>query len=338
MSSLSTRFYTLPRINTLSRFAAIKAEIRPFRYYRYPRNIFLTTRKMASIPTIKLNHGGVEIPVIGYGLGTAHFKRAGDVALNPAIITATQTALSSGFTHLDGAEVYGNETELGVAISSASPPVPRSSLFITTKIYSAISSPSEALAVSLKKLQVDYVDLYLLHAPFWDEKEKGITIEEAWKELEGLQEKGLVKAIGVSNFLVEHLERIRKVAKIQPAVNQIEYHPYLQNPELKAYHKQHNIVTAVYGPLIPITKAAPGPLDSVIQELEKKYNKSATQILLRWTIDDGNVAITTSSKEWRIKEALEVAGFKLDEEDVEKIRIVGKEKRHRVFWTKEIQD
>ncbi|KAK6357027.1 hypothetical protein TWF718_001358 [Orbilia javanica] len=290
-----------------------------------------------TVPTIKLNHGGVEIPVIGYGLGTAHFKRAGNDALDPAITTATETALSVGFTHLDGAEVYGNETELGLAISSSSS-IPRSSLFITTKVISSISSPSEALSTSLKKLGVEYVDLYLIHAPFWDEKEKGITIEQAWKELEGLYEKGLVKAIGVSNFRIVDLERIRKVAKVQPAVNQIEYHPYLQNPELKEYHKTHGIVTAVYGPLIPITKATPGPLDSVIEELSKKYNKSATQILLRWSIDDGNVVITTSSKEWRMKEALEVAEFKLDDEDVERIRTVGKEKRHRVFWTKEFTD
>ncbi|KAK6534273.1 hypothetical protein TWF281_005603 [Arthrobotrys megalospora] len=293
---------------------------------------------MSTIPTIKLNHGGVEIPVIGYGLGTAHFKRGGDQTLDPAITTATQSALAVGFTHLDGAEAYGNEPELGIAISSTSLKIPRSSLFITTKLYRSISSPSEALATSLKKLGVDYVDLYLIHAPFWDEKEKGITIEQAWRELEGLYEKGLVKAIGVSNFGIEELERVRKVARVLPAVNQIEYHPYLQGPELKEYHKKHGIVTAVYGPLIPITKGAPGPLDSVIDELAKKYNKSTTQILLRWAIDDGNVVITTSSKEWRMKEALAVAEFKLDDEDMEKIRNVGKEKRHRVFWTKEIKE
>ncbi|KAF3308117.1 hypothetical protein TWF173_001721 [Orbilia oligospora] len=295
---------------------------------------------MATVPTIKLNHGGVEIPVIGYGLGTAHFKRAGDETLDPAITTATQTALTVGFTHLDGAEAYGNEPELGLALSSSSssPKPPRSSLFITTKLYKSISSPSEALSTSLKKLGVDYVDLYLIHAPFWDEKEKGITIEQAWGELEGLYEKGLVKAIGVSNFGVEELERIRKVARVLPAVNQVEYHPYLQNPELKEYHNKHGIVTAAYGPLIPITKGAPGPLDSVIGDLSKKYNKSATQILLRWAVDDGNVVITTSSKEWRMKEALAITEFKLDDEDVEKIRTVGKEKRHRVFWNKEYKE
>ncbi|RVD80663.1 uncharacterized protein DFL_008557 [Arthrobotrys flagrans] len=293
---------------------------------------------MTTVPTIKLNHGGVEIPVIGYGLGTAHFKRADNPTLDPAITAAAQTALNAGFTHLDGAEAYRNEPELGIALSSSSSRIPRSSLFITTKLYGSISSPSQALSASLKKLGVDYVDLYLIHAPFWDEKEKGITIEEAWRELEGLYDKGLVKAIGVSNFGVEDLERIKKVARVPPAVNQIEYHPYLQNPELKEYHNKHGIVTAVYGPLIPITKATPGPLDGVIEELSKKYNKSATQILLRWAIDDGNVVITTSSKEWRIKEALAVTEFKLDDEDVERVRTVGKEKRHRVFWTKEFKE
>ncbi|KAK6509528.1 hypothetical protein TWF481_004268 [Arthrobotrys musiformis] len=299
------------------------------------RSVSQSTRNMAAIPTIKLSHGGVEIPIIGYGLGTAHFKKPGNETIDPAITTATKSALAVGFTHLDGAEAYGNETELGLALS---PTTPRESLFITTKVYKSISSPSTALDVSLKKLGVEYVDLYLIHAPFWDASEKGITIEEAWQELEKLHDKGLAKAIGVSNFGIEHLKRIRKIARILPAVNQIEYNPYLQNPALKEYHKTHNIVTAVYGPLIPITKAAPGPLDAVIDELAKKYNKSPTQVLLRWAIDDGNVPITTSSKEWRVKEALSITEFKLDEEDVQRIRTVGAEKRHRVFWTKEIQD
>ncbi|KAF3941192.1 hypothetical protein ABW19_dt0202105 [Dactylella cylindrospora] len=288
----------------------------------------------SSYPAVTLSHGG-PIPIVAYGLGTANFKR-GSTEIDPNIVKDTKTAIKAGFVHLDGAEVYGNEEELGTAIEESG--VPRSQLFVTTKVIKNISSPKKALAVSLKKLKTDYVDLYLIHAPFWDEKEKGITIEEAWKEMEELYEQGLTKAIGVSNFRIPELERVAKVAKIAPAINQIEYNPYLQSTELVEYHRKNNIVTAAYGPLIPITKGSPGPLDSLIEELAKKYQKTPTQILLRWTVDSGVVAITTSSKEWRMKEALDISSFTLDPKDVEEVKKVGSQKHTRIFWTKEYND
>lgn len=150
------------------------------------------------------------------------FKR-GPKEFSPQIVQDTLTAIKAGFTHLDGAEAYGNEEELGQAIQDSG--LPRSTFFVTTKVHESIVSPKQALDVSLKKLQTDYVDLYLIHAPFWNEQEKGITIEDAWAELEETYESGLAKAIGVSNFNVPNLERILKVAKIKPAVNQIEYNP-----------------------------------------------------------------------------------------------------------------
>ncbi|KAK6528676.1 hypothetical protein TWF694_003921 [Orbilia ellipsospora] len=289
------------------------------------------TKSLSSFP---LSHGG-SIPIVAYGLGTANYK-SGRSDLDKAVIADTKTAIKIGFTHLDGAEVYGNEEELGISIRESG--IPRSQLFVTTKVHKSISSPKNALTTSLEKLGTEYVNLYLIHAPFWDEKEKGITIEAAWQEMEEIYREGRAKAIGVSNFSIPELKRIADVAKIQPAVNQIEYHPYLQSPELVAYHRQHGILTAAYGPLVPITKGAPGPLDDLITNLSEKYSKSPTQILLRWAIDMGAVAITTSSKEWRMKEALEVSSFKLDSEDVENIRKIGTQKQRRVFWTKNFKD
>ncbi|EPS45202.1 hypothetical protein H072_787 [Dactylellina haptotyla CBS 200.50] len=287
-----------------------------------------------NFPSIQLSTGGA-IPLLAYGLGTANFK-SGSTDVDKSIIADTKTAILAGFTHLDGAENYGNEEELGIAIKESG--VLRSKLFVTTKVYRSISSPKTALAVSLKKLDIEYVDLYLIHAPFWDEQEKGISIEKAWQEMEELHGKGLAKAIGVSNFGISEFERIAKIAKIQPAINQIEYNAYLQSPELMEYHHRHGIATAAYGPLIPITKGTPGPLDTIIEELAKKYSKTPTQILLRWAIETGVVAITTSSKEWRMKEALGVGEFKLDESDVEDIRKAGSKKHMRIFWTKNYRD
>ncbi|KAF3918947.1 hypothetical protein ABW20_dc0107321 [Dactylellina cionopaga] len=283
-----------------------------------------------ALPSVKLSHGG-SIPIVAYGLGTAS-----STDIDNAIITSTKTAIKVGFAHLDGAEVYGNEEELGIAIKESE--VPRTQLFVTTKVYRSISSPKNALAVSLKKLGIDHVDLYLIHAPFWDEKQKGISIEAAWLEMEELYNEGLAKAIGVSNFRIADLERIAKVAQVQPAINQIEYHPYLQSPDLIEYHRQHDIVTAAYGPLAPVTKGAPGPLDGLIEELATKYSKTPTQILLRWVIDTGAIAVTTSSKEWRMNEALGVTEFKLDEQDVEQIKQLGSKKHLRLFWEKNFQD
>lgn len=149
-----------------------------------------------------------------------------------------------------------------------------------------------------------------------------------------MQAAGLTKSIGVSNFLPKHLDAILKTAKVVPACNQIEFHPYLQHPELLAYHKKHGIATTAYAPLTAATKAAPGPLDDYFAALEKKYAVSAGEISLRWCIDQDVVPITTSSKEQRLSDYLRAATFKLTPKEVKEINELGSKKHYRGFWAK----
>jgi diketogulonate reductase-like aldo/keto reductase len=152
--------------------------------------------------------------------------------------------------------------------------------------------------------------------------------------MEKLKASGLTKSIGVSNFLPNHLEAILKTATIPPACNQIEFHPYLQRDSLLAAHKKHNIATVAYGPLTAATKAKPGPLDEVLSQLAKKYAVSEAEVSLRWCIDQGVVAITTSGKEQRLSDYLRCTRFHLTPKEVETISEVGKKKHFRGFWAK----
>jgi diketogulonate reductase-like aldo/keto reductase len=150
--------------------------------------------------------------------------------------------------------------------------------------------------------------------------------------MEKLKEAGLTKSIGVSNYLIPHLETTLKTAKTAPSINQIEFHPYLQHPDLLAFHKKHGIATAAYGPLTAATKAKPGPVDDYYVALSKKYAVSGGEIALRWAIDSDIVAITTSSKEQRLSDYLRAATFKLTPKEVEEIGELGLKKHFRGFW------
>lgn len=245
------------------------------------------------------------------------------------MIDATKLAIKTGYTHLDGAEVYNTEEELGDAIKQSG--VSRDKLFVTTKVITNIADIPAAIDTSLKKLGLDYVDLYLIHAPFFA-KGDDAELQKKWAQLEEVAASGKAKSIGVSNFLKPHLEAILKTAKVRPAINQIEFHPYLQHGDLVAYHKNKDIKLAAYGPLLPITKASGGPLDPLLASLAKKYAVSPGEILLRWVIEQGIVAVTTSSKEQRLSDYLRVFTFKLTPKEVEEISSVGKEHHFRGFW------
>lgn len=281
------------------------------------------------LPNVKLNDG-TEIPIISYGLGTANYKgtRGG---FEQKIVDDTVTAIKTGFTHLDGAEVYGNEEELGAAIKQGG--VPREKLYIVTKYNSKPDGTvEEAFTLSLKKLGVDHVDLYLIHNPFW----KGVTdeqIQSRWAELEAIQASGRATSIGVSNFLQSHLEAVLKTAKVVPAINQIEYHPYLQHGDLVAFHQKHGIAVASYGPLTPFVRAKGGPVDPLYASLAKKYGVSEGDIGLRWVIDQGIVTITTSSNAERLQGYLKhLTSFQLTPKEVEEISAAGDKKHFRGFW------
>lgn len=301
-----------------------------------------------TIPNLKLPDGH-EIPILGYGTGTAWTEKKpstastgsqildatksalglGYDAADEPLIEATKLAIKLGYTHLDGAESYGNEAALGYAIKDSG--VPREKLFVTTKCWQITSDVVAKLDESLKKLGLEYVDLYLLHSPFDANGDKAI-IQKAWAQMEEIQASGKARSIGVSNFYREHLDAILETAKARPAINQIEYHPYLQHGDLINFHRNKDIRLAAYGPLVPLVKAKGGPLDPVLDELARKYAVTPGEILLRWIIDQGVVAITTSSKEQRMSDMLRTITFTLTPKEQETITETAKDHHHRAFW------
>ncbi|KAK7948760.1 uncharacterized protein PG986_009646 [Apiospora aurea] len=285
-------------------------------------------KQLDYMPNLKLNDGN-EIPLLGYGLGTTRANMDGNSDTDE-IVKLTVMAIKNGFYHLDGAEVYGNEEELGAAIKAAG--VPREKLYVTTKLNGTKKQDiPAAFATSLRKLGLDYVDLYLVHAPYL--AESPAELQEIWRQMEAIKESGKARSIGVSNFLQPDLEAILQTAKIPPAINQIEYHPYLQHGSLLDFHREHHIAVAAYGPLTAVTKAKPGPLDDVYEGLAKKYGVHPADVALRWCIDQGIVAVTTSSSEQRLQSYLnKIPSFKLTPKEVERIAEVGKEKHFRGFW------
>ena len=193
----------------------------------------------------------------------------------------------------------------------------------------------EAFSASLKKLGVDYVDLYLIHNPFWTTEDDEKEFQDKWAQMEAIKASGRAKSIGVSNFIRPQLEAVLKTAKSPPVINQIEYHPYLQHGDLLSYLREHNIAVAAYGPLTAVAKAAPGPVDARYNELARKYGVSTGEVALRWCLDQGIVAITTSSNEQRMKEyQSKLPSFKLTPKEVEEISELGKQKHFRGFGTK----
>jgi len=289
----------------------------------------VTVPKMAAnFPTVKFNDGNT-IPALGYGLGTANYKSDPNSDLDKDLVKTVVLAVKTGYYHLDGAEVYGNEAELGQAIKDSG--VPREQLYITTKISGTkVQDTKAAFELSLKKLQLDYVDQYLIHAPFF--AKSPADLQKKWAEFEDIQASGRAKTIGVSNFLQKDLEAVLETAKVVPAINQIEYHPYLQHGNLLPFMKEKGIAFSAYGPLTAVTKAKPGPLDKVYEKLAEKYKVTPGEIALRWVIDQGGVSLSTSSSEERLKQYQKILTFKLTEEEVEEIREVGLKKNFRGFW------
>jgi diketogulonate reductase-like aldo/keto reductase len=174
---------------------------------------------------------------------------------------------------------------------------------------------------------------YLIHAPFFAETEN--ELQGAWAAMEQVKASGKARSIGVSNFVQSHLETLLKTAKVVPSVNQIEFHPYLQHGELVEFHESKGIKTASYSGLTPITRASGGPLDPLLSALAKKYAVSESEILLRWSLDRGCVAITTSSKETRLASYLRALTFQLTPQEVKEISSLGQQKHYRAFWRDE---
>lgn len=254
-----------------------------------------------------LLNNGIEIPSIGFGTWQS---KDGEEAYN-----AVLTALKNGYRHIDTAAAYGNEESIGKAIKDSK--VKREDLFVTTKLWNNISGfeeTKEAFNGSLKKLGLDYVDLYLIHWPnpvkyrkTWIERNNN-----AWKAMEELYSEGKIKAIGVSNFLIHHLEEIEKKAKIKPMVNQIKLFPGLNQTILANYCKDRDILLEAYSPF------GTGKIFKSLEllELAKKYKKSIAQICVRYSIQMGRVPLPKSVTNSRIIENIDVFDFEISDKDM----------------------
>jgi methylglyoxal/glyoxal reductase len=247
-------------------------------------------------------HNGVKMPWVGLGV----FK----VSEGEEVIQSVKAAIKNGYISIDTASFYQNEEGVGQAIKESG--VPREELFITTKIWNGdqgYDSTLEAFDISLKKLGLDYLDLYLIH---WPGKNK---YKETWKAFEKLYKEGRVRAIGVSNFQVHHLEELMSIAEIKPMVNQVEFHPHLTQKELLAYCKKEGIQMEAWSPL----KQGQLLNEPVLEDIAHKYNKSVAQVILRWDLQHGVVTIPKSIKEHRIIENANIFDFELSAEDMDKI-------------------
>lgn len=232
--------------------------------------------------------------------------------------------------------MYGNEAELGAAIKKAS--VPREKLFVVTKINGTKKQDTaEAFERSLSALGLDYVDLYLIHAPYFADSDA--DLQAKWADLEAIHASGKAKSIGVSNFLPSHLEAVLKTAKITPAVNQVEFHPYLQREQgFLDFHRRHKIAVSCYSPLTPVTKDVEPNVPKRLAQLAKKYGVTESEVGLRWCIDQGLIAVTTSSKDDRLQAYInKIPGFKMTPKEVEEISEAGKATHYRGFWNKQFE-
>eukprot|EP00048_Salpingoeca_helianthica_P018138 m.240934 g.240934 ORF g.240934 m.240934 type:complete len:276 (-) comp23810_c0_seq1:50-877(-) len=236
---------------------------------------------MAACPNVVLNDGR-QMPQLGLGV---YLSEGGDC------VAAVKTAISVGYRHIDTAEYYENESEVGEAIRTCG--VPREQLFITTKLWldgHGAAAAAKHFHRSLKNLGLEYVDLYLIHSP------GGGRVLETYDALVKLQSEGLIRSIGVSNFGVQHLEGLRAAGKPLPVVNQIELHPFLQQHAIVEYCKKHNIVVQAYSPL---TKGQ-WLKDPRLTAIAAKEGRSVAQVLIKWSLTKGFVCLPKSSNAERI--------------------------------------
>ena len=245
---------------------------------------------------------GVMMPWLGLGvLG---------MPANGSARAAVSTALEVGCRRVDTAASYGNESEVGQAIRSSG--VPRSRVFVTTKVWNVVQGyhPTRAaFDVSLERLGIDYVDLCLVHWPFAGD------FHETWRALEAVYREGRARAIGVSNFLVHHLEELLKLAEMLPMVNQVELHPLLQQPKLRSYCRAQHIQVEAWRPLM---HGAVTDIPALVT-LAEKHGKTPVQVVLRWILQKEVVAIPKTSRRHRMESNADVFDFELPPEDVKLI-------------------
>jgi 2,5-diketo-D-gluconate reductase A len=259
---------------------------------------------MSTVPNIELNDGH-SIPQLGFGVFQIPPEETAE---------AVTRALQAGYRHIDTAQMYGNEREVGEAVRATG--LDRAEVFVTSKLSNASHRPDDAersFDETLTTLGFDYVDLFLIHWPLPTLYDGDYV--STWKEFEQWAAEGRARSIGVSNFQVEHLERLAAECDVVPAVNQIELHPYFQNEEVRRYGEEHGIATQAWSPI------AQGEVldDSAIGEIADRLGRTPAQVVLRWHVQRGSIVFPKSTTPARIEENLALFDFELDGDDIGRI-------------------
>ncbi|EMJ91927.1 aldo/keto reductase [Leptospira alstonii] len=268
--------------------------------------------KNALNQAVTLNNG-ILMPILGLGV----WKTKSGKECKEAVLDA----LEAGYRHIDTAKIYSNEEDVGKAIRESG--IPRKEIFITTKLWNADQGSDKtrkALETSLEKLGIDQVDLYLVHFPVTSIR------TDSWKELEKAYHDKLCRSIGVSNYTISHLTELLKNSQITPAVNQVEFHPFLNQIDLLEYCKKHKIQLEAYSPLAHGQKVD----DPKIVNIAEKYEKTPAQILIRWAIEQKIVVIPKSTKKERIVENSKVFDFEITKEDMKTLNSL--DENFRTCW------
>ncbi|MDL4776666.1 MULTISPECIES: aldo/keto reductase [Thermomonosporaceae] len=265
---------------------------------------------MTAVPSIELNNG-VEIPQLGFGTYQIAPERTKEAVLS---------ALEVGYRHIDTAEMYGNEKQVGEAVRASG--IDRADIFVTSKLNNGFHAPADALKAfdrTLDDLGLDHLDLFLIHWPL-----PGVgDFAETWNALEEIYASGRSRAIGVSNFQPPHLRRILAEGGIVPAVNQIEVHPYLTQDDARAFDAEHGIATEAWSPI------AQGKVldDPTIGRIAARVGRTPAQVTLRWHLQRGDIVFPKSVTHARVQENFDVFGFTLTGEDIKAISALNRDER-----------
>ncbi|MFF0172456.1 aldo/keto reductase [Micromonospora profundi] len=257
-----------------------------------------------TIPDISLNDGNT-IPQLGFGVFQIKPKDT---------VAAVSKALEVGYRHIDTAEMYGNEAEVGQAVRTSG--LDRGEVFVTSKLNNGFHRPDDARKAfdsTLSALKMDYIDLFLIHWPLPTLYDGDFV--STWKVLEEFQRDGRARSVGVSNFQVPHLRRLAAETSVVPAVNQIEAHPYFGNEEVRAYDREHNIITEAWSPI------AQGKVlgDPTVVDIAEQLGRTPAQVVLRWHVQRGDIVFPKSTTPKRIEENFQIFDFELDDAAMERI-------------------